>query len=83
MSQRNLGQFEHSRLQGLILMSLGAHEADWHVLILPEQRLKVRPFMYRVPDVMVISAEAPRTPAIEHPPLLREASLHLLGRGFA
>jgi Uma2 family endonuclease len=35
-----------------------------------EQRLKIREGKYRVPDVMVIAADAPRTPVIERPPLL-------------
>ena len=68
--ERNLGQFDHSRLRAVILMSLGAHERDWRILVLPEQRLKIREGKYRVPDVLVISADAPRTPVIEQAPLL-------------
>lgn len=68
--ERNLGQFEHARLQALILMWLMQHEQDWGILVLVEQRLKIRQAKYRIPDVMVLSADAPRTPIIESPPLV-------------
>ncbi len=68
--ERNLGQFDHSKLQKLVLLSLSAREAEWNIQVMPELRLKVRNRKYRVPDVMVLDADAPRTPVIEHPPLL-------------
>lgn len=68
--ERNLGQFTHSMLQMLVLVAIQSHAAEWRVLALPEQRLKIRAGRYRVPDVMVLAADAPRTPVIEHPPLL-------------
>jgi Uma2 family endonuclease len=68
--ERNLGQHDHSRLQFLIIMSLGLREKQWQIYLLPEQRLKIRTRKYRVPDVMVLSADAPHTPVIEQPPLL-------------
>lgn len=68
--ERNLGQFDHARLQCLILMSLGSRETEWRILVMPEQRLKIGDRKYRVPDVMVIAEDAPRTPVIEVPPLL-------------
>ncbi len=68
--ERNLGQFDHSTLQMLVLMALQSRAENWNVLVRPELRLKVRNRKYRVPDVMVLDADAPRTPVIEHPPLL-------------
>lgn len=68
--ERNLGQFDHSRLQGLILVALALHEREWNIVVLPEQRLKIRPRKYRIPDIMVLDTNAPRTPVIEHAPLL-------------
>jgi Uma2 family endonuclease len=68
--ERNLGQHEHSRLQFLIIMALGLHEKQWQIYVLPEQRLKLRTRKYRVPDIVVLSADAPRTPVVEQPPLL-------------
>lgn len=59
-----------SRLQFLIIMALGLREKEWQIYLLPEQRLKIRTRKYRVPDVMVLSADAPHTPVIEQAPLL-------------
>jgi Uma2 family endonuclease len=68
--ERNLGQHDHARLQGLVLLWLMQHEGEWGIHVLPEQRLKIRPQKYRVPDILVLSADAPRTPVIEEAPLL-------------
>ena len=59
-----------TKITGMILPALMLHESGWNVIVLPEQRIKVRNRKYRVPDVMVLDADAPRTPVIEHPPLL-------------
>lgn len=69
--ERNVGTPPHSRLQGLILAFLMAHEAEWHIQVLPECRLKIRDRKYRIPDVMVLAADAPRPElVIEQAPLL-------------
>ncbi|SRR5579875_545256 len=68
--ERNLGQHDHARLQAMILFLLMQQEKHWGMYVLPEQRLKIRPGKYRIPDVMVLSAGAPRTAVIEQPPLL-------------
>ena len=68
--ERNLGQFDHSTLQMLVLLALQAHAAEWNVLVRPELRLKIRPRKYRIPDVMVLPAGTKHPPVIEEPPLL-------------
>lgn len=68
--ERNLGQYDHSTLQMLVLMALQAHAHTWNVLVRPELRLKIRNRRYRVPNVMVLFKDTPRTQVIEHPPLL-------------
>lgn len=68
--ERNLGQYEHARLQGLIITALMIHERDWHIHVLPEQRVKIREGKYRVPDVIILSEDALRSRVIEQPPLL-------------
>ena len=67
--ERNLGQFDHSTLQMLVLVSLQARANEWGVLIRPELRLRIRPGKYRIPDVMVLSA------GVKHPPVIEEAPL--------
>ena len=68
--ERNLGQFDHSTIQGRLIVMLSQHAKQWGVLVRPELRLKIRERKYRVPDVMVLSVDAPRTPVIETAPLL-------------
>src|SRR3569833_4594637 len=68
--ERNLGQHDHARLQGLILFWLMQHEKQWRIHAVPECRLKVRARKYRVPDVMVLPVAASYPSVIEQPPLL-------------
>jgi Uma2 family endonuclease len=68
--ERNLGQYDHSKLQNLVLLALSLREAEWGVVALPELRLRVRERKYRVPDVMVLPAGERHPPVIEKAPLL-------------
>jgi Uma2 family endonuclease len=69
--QRNVGTPPYARLQGLILSFLMAHETEWSIQAIPECRLKIRDRRYRIPDVMVLPAEASRPElVIEEAPLL-------------
>ena len=69
--ERNVGTPPHGRLQGLIVSFLIAHEGQWQIQTLVETRLKIRDRKYRIPDVMVLRAEAPRPElVIEEAPLL-------------
>jgi Uma2 family endonuclease len=70
LRERNVGQHDHSRLRFLILLALGRKEEEWQVHTLPEQRLRVGQRRYRIPDILVLDAAAPRTPVIETAPLL-------------
>lgn len=67
---RNVGQYEHARLQGLIVTALMNREREWRIHVLPEQRVRIREARYRVPDVIVLAEDAPRPRLIEQAPLL-------------
>jgi hypothetical protein len=66
--ERNLGQHDHARLQGLILYWLMQHEKQWRIHAVPECRLKIRTGKYRVPDVVVLPIAASYPSVIEQPP---------------
>jgi len=70
LRERNVGQYDHSRLQFLILLALGRKEEEWQIHTLPEQRLRVGQRRYRIPDILVLDGAAPRTSVIETAPLL-------------
>lgn len=68
--ERNVGEYTHARLQGLILMHLMRNESRWKIRAVPECRVQVRPERFRIPDVCALRAEAPVEQVIETPPLL-------------
>ena len=69
--ERNVGTPPHSRLQMLIAAYLFQREQAWQIQILTECRLKIRDRKYRIPDIMVLPANASRPElVIEEAPLL-------------
>jgi Uma2 family endonuclease len=70
LMERNVGEWDHSRLQGLLYGFLLGLESGLGILAVPEQRVQVKPTRYRVPDLCVVSTSAPREQILTHPPLL-------------
>ena len=68
--ERNPGEFKHGRLQGVIGAWLVNRETRWHIKAAIEVRLKVSARRFRVPDVIVLSADAPEEQVVVTPPLL-------------
>ncbi len=68
--ERNLGEKSHARLQAKITAWLMGQEDSFRFLVLTECRLQVRKDRYRIPDVMLISLEAPDEQIVRTPPLL-------------
>lgn len=67
--ERNVGKWEHARLQWLLACWFGAHESEWGIVGSMEQRLQVSPRKVRIPDVVVLAA-GPQPAVITDPPLL-------------
>jgi Uma2 family endonuclease len=67
---RNLGEWEHARLQSLACKYLVIREEQWRIRAVVEQRVQVKKNRFRVPDVCVVLANAPVESIITHPPLL-------------
>ena len=70
LEERNLGEFDHGMLQGLIVNIFLNHRAVWGVFPSPETRVQVKPRHFRVPDVTVLRSGTPREQILTHPPLL-------------
>ena len=68
--ERNLGEIEHSFLQGLLFAWFWSRQAEWRTLPLVEQRVQVATTRFRVPDVTVLRATQPREPIITVPPFI-------------
>ncbi len=68
--ERNLGEFDHSRTQREILFYLASHYSHLRERILPEQRVQVKTTRFRIPDVCILSENAPREKIITTRPVL-------------
>jgi len=69
LEDRNVGKYEHSRIQFLIALWFGRNERVWGVQGVTEQRMRVSPTRIRVPDIALLPPG--RQPAIiTVPPLL-------------
>lgn len=67
--ERNVGEWDHSRLQMLLSRYLFNREKQWGIVVVPEQRVQVKPTRFRVPDISVVAAP-PTGPIVVEPPLL-------------
>ena len=70
LRERNVGEFDHSRLQYWIAVRLGAQEARGEFIGFTEQRIRIGPRRYRIPDVCVLAEPSKHEPVITTPPLL-------------
>ena len=52
---RNVGTWEHARMQSLLANWFGSHECRWHVMTSVAPRVRTQAEEYRVPDLVVVS----------------------------
>ena len=67
--ERNVGKYEHARVQALLARWFGNHEQEWGVQVVIEQRVQVSSTRVRVPDVTLLTLGA-QPDVIIDPPLL-------------
>lgn len=70
IEERNLGEYEHAKIQTLIAVIFNLHERAWATNTIVEQRLRVSPHRIRICDIAVLRADAPRESVTQTPPLL-------------
>jgi Uma2 family endonuclease len=68
--ERNVGEFEHSFIQIQIGTIFTVNTESWRVFGLTEQRMRISPRKYRIPDVCVLRVGSPREKILTHPPLI-------------
>jgi len=66
---RNVGKYEHARVQALLAIWFGQHEKDWGFQVVTEQRVQVSPSRVRIPDVALLQV-GPQPDVINDPPAL-------------
>ncbi len=67
--ERNVGQWEHARLQWLIGGWFMFHERSWNVIGSTDQRMHVSADSIRIPDLVVLRP-GPQPSILNEPPLL-------------
>ena len=68
--ERNVGDYEHSLVQGKLTIYIGVRRKTWHVEVFPELRIRVREDWYPIPDVCVYALPVPKERVPTSPPLL-------------
>lgn len=69
LRERNVGKWEHARVQWLLANWFGNHEAQWNVTGSTEQRVQVSKSRVRIPDLVVLRP-GPQPDILVDPPLL-------------
>ncbi len=67
--ERNVGKWEHARVQLLLAAWFHLHEREWGITGSTEQRIRVSPNRVRVPDLAFMLA-GPQPDVLTAPPLL-------------
>jgi Uma2 family endonuclease len=67
--ERNVGEWDHSRLQMLLSRYLSNREKEWGILVVPEQRVQVKARRFRIPDIAVLTSP-PSGRIVTEPPFL-------------
>jgi Uma2 family endonuclease len=70
--ERNVGKYEHARVQALLARWFGNHEQEWGVQVVTEQRVQVSPNRIRIPDVALLGMTAQPDVIVEPPILIIE-----------
>jgi Uma2 family endonuclease len=75
--ERNVGKWEHARVQALLAAWFCQHEAEWSIQTATDIRTRVAWTKVRLPDVLLVNLE-PQPAVIEQAPIL---SVEILSEG--
>jgi len=66
--ERNVGEFQHAMLQGVIVRLM--YDSALPIRVLPELRMRLGPACFRIPDICVMLKSQPAEPVLTSPPFL-------------
>ena len=69
VQERNLGEFDHAAIQGLLASWFGQHRQEWGLHVLPEMRIRVSATRVRIADVCLMARSQQIERVLTHPPL--------------
>jgi Uma2 family endonuclease len=70
IEERNVGEHDHAAVQAALILWFGQRQHDWHIEVLPEQRMRISATKFRVPDVCLVSLSEPVEQVLTKPPLV-------------
>ena len=70
VEERNLGGYDHARLQMKVAAYFYIREKLSGVHVVPEQRIQVSPTRFRIPDICVVAGEEPKEQIFRPPPFI-------------
>src|ERR1700752_2511465 len=70
VQERNLGEFDHGKMQIALGIWFGTREKDWNIHTISEMRIRVRPTRVRIADICLISRNEPVEQVATRPPLV-------------
>lgn len=68
IEERNLGENDHADLQTAIAAYLRSRQKQWGIYVVVEQRVRVSPTRFRVPDVCITVGGRPKEQIFNTPP---------------
>jgi Uma2 family endonuclease len=68
--ERNVGEREHSWLQAALAAYFFRRRKEWQIEVFTEQRCRIRPGKYMLPDVCVLQQPMPEEKVFVQPPLI-------------
>lgn len=68
--ERNLGEQDHSWLQGVLFAWFFVRRKAWGIQVFPELRHRIREGRYLIPDICVIHGPRPSEKVFDKPPLI-------------
>jgi Uma2 family endonuclease len=70
IEERDLGEFEHAYVQGILIGLFLRNRQSWGIYPLPEQRVQTQKTHFRVPDIAVLREGSKRESILTYPPFL-------------
>jgi Uma2 family endonuclease len=69
LEERTMGEYDHSTWQTILAAYFSALPAEWGVKARTELHVQIAPDNFRIPDVTLLSRNAPREQIITYPPV--------------
>jgi len=69
LKERAEPEWDHAAWQSALVGWFRDHQHEWGIFALPELRIQVETGHYRIPDVAIVSRQAPREAYLTHAPL--------------